>query len=98
VITAPEAGSVHAIDTEAIGHASMLLGAGRLRLDTPIDFGVGVIMHARVGDAVDHGSLLATVHFNDAARADEAVKSISRAYTMRSASVASPRLIKAVLR
>ena len=98
VVPAPEAGSVHAIDTEAIGHASMLLGAGRLRLDTAIDFGVGVIIHAKIGDTVDRDGSLATVHFNDSARADEAAELIARAYTISSEGVASPQLIKAVLR
>src|SRR6185436_20361384 len=54
----PEAGYVQAIDTEAIGHASMLLGAGRARLDTAIDLSVGLIVEARIGDLLDKGSAL----------------------------------------
>jgi pyrimidine-nucleoside phosphorylase len=98
VIVAPEAGFVHAIDAEAIGHASMLLGAGRLRLDTEIDFSVGVVVNARLGDSVDRDSALATIHFNDAARAAEAAKMIARAYTISAERAEPPRLIKAVLR
>jgi pyrimidine-nucleoside phosphorylase len=98
VIAASEAGYIQAIDTEAIGHASMLLGAGRLRLDTPIDFSVGLIMDARVGDRVEPDSALATIHFNDAALADEAAEMIARAYTISSDRIEPPQLIKAVLR
>ncbi|HEX8087385.1 MAG TPA: thymidine phosphorylase [Blastocatellia bacterium] len=98
VIAAPEAGFIHTIDTEAIGRASMLLGAGRSRLGMAIDFSVGVITRAKVGDGVDRGSALATIHFNDAARADEAAGMIARAYTIGPQRVSVPQLIKAVLR
>src|SRR5712692_5744754 len=97
-LVASQAGYVQAIDTEAIGHASMLLGAGRARLDTAIDLGVGLTVHAKIGDKVDRGSALATIHFNDAARAEEAATDINDAYTIGSEQVAPPMLIKAVLR
>ena len=35
-----------------VGHATMLLGAGRARMDSPVDHAVGVILHKKVGDAV----------------------------------------------
>jgi pyrimidine-nucleoside phosphorylase len=94
----PEAGYVQAIDTEAIGHASMLLGAGRARLDTAIDLGVGLTVHARIGDKLERDSPLSTIHFNDAARAEEAAGDIRSAYTIGPQRVEPPQLIKAVLR
>ena len=98
VIAAPNTGYVQAIDTEAIGNASMLLGAGRLRLETQIDLSVGIIMQARIGDDIDSGGALATIHFNEAARAREAEDVIARAYTISSRRVDPPQLIKSVLR
>ncbi|MEK6320371.1 MAG: thymidine phosphorylase [Acidobacteriota bacterium] len=98
VVVASQTGYVHAIDTEAIGHASMLLGAGRARLDTAIDLGVGLTVHAKIGDKVEQDSPLATIHFNDAARVEEAASDIREAYTIGGGRVAAPRLIKAVLR
>ena len=94
----PEAGYVQAIDTEAIGHASMLLGAGRSRLETAIDLGVGLTVHARIGDKLQRDSPLATIHFNDAARAEEAASDIRNAYTIGPERVEPPKLIKAVVR
>ena len=93
-----EAGYVQAIDTEAIGHASMLLGAGRARLDTAIDLGVGLTVHARIGDKLRRDSPLATIHFNDADRAEEAAADLRSAYTIGPERVEPPQLIKAVLR
>jgi pyrimidine-nucleoside phosphorylase len=94
----PEAGFVQAIDTEAIGHASMLLGAGRARLDTAIDPGVGLTIHARIGDKLESNYPLATIHFNDAARVEEAAADVRDAYTIGPERVEPPQLIKAVLR
>jgi pyrimidine-nucleoside phosphorylase len=97
-VVASKAGYVQAIDTEAIGHASMLLGAGRARLDTAIDLGVGLTVHAKIGDEVALDSSLATIHLNDAARAEEAAAGIRDAYTIGRERIAPPQLIKAVLR
>jgi pyrimidine-nucleoside phosphorylase len=97
-VVATQDGYVQAIDTEAIGHASMLLGAGRMRLDTAIDLGVGLIVHAKIGDKVERESPLATIHFNDDARAEEAATDIRNSYTIGGEQVAPPKLVKAVLR
>lgn len=94
----PEAGYVQSIDTEAIGHASMLLGAGRARLDTAIDLGVGLTVKARIGDKLERDSPLATIHFNDAAHVEEAAGDIRNAYAIGPERVEPPQLIKAVLR
>jgi pyrimidine-nucleoside phosphorylase len=97
-VGAKRAGYIQAIDTEAVGHASMLLGAGRLRLDTEIDSGVGLMAQARIGDQVDSGSPLATLHFNDAANVQEAMSIIERAYQIGDEKVTAPDLIQSVLR
>lgn len=97
-VLASQTGYVQAIDTEAIGRASMLLGAGRARLETAIDLGVGMTVHAKIGDKVDKNSPLVTIHFNDPARAEEAAETIRAAYTVGLERVAPPELIKDVLR
>jgi pyrimidine-nucleoside phosphorylase len=97
-VSAPAAGYVQAIDAEAIGHASMLLGAGRARLDSTIDHGVGLIVEARIGDTVNKESALVRLYFNDEARLEEAAGLVTRAYAIGPERVEPPALIKAVLR
>jgi pyrimidine-nucleoside phosphorylase/thymidine phosphorylase len=97
-VSAPTAGYVQAIDTEAIGHASMLLGAGRARLDSTIDHGVGLIVEARIGDTVNQDSALVRLYFNDESRLEEAAGLVTRAYAIGPERVEPPALIKAVLR
>lgn len=97
-VLTPQTGYVQTIDAEAVGHASMLLGAGRARLDAKIDLGVGLMVEARIGDKIERGSTLVTLHFNDQAPVEEAADSITRAYTIGPERVDPPTLIKAVLR
>lgn len=91
------AGFVQRIDTEAIGHASMVLGAGRARLDAEIDLSVGLMIEARIGDRVSAGSPLATLLYNDERLADEAGLMVERAFTIGPEAAQVPELIKKVI-
>jgi pyrimidine-nucleoside phosphorylase len=55
---------LQAVATERIGVAAMVLGAGRERVDDVIDPAVGLTMAVRIGDAVNAGDPLATLHYN----------------------------------
>ncbi|MEW6127592.1 MAG: thymidine phosphorylase [Acidobacteriota bacterium] len=95
---AQRSGFVQAIDTRVVGHASMLLGAGRLRMDTPIDLGVGLKVDAKIGDEVNADSPLVTLYYNDGSMIDEVTRIIQQAYTIGETRVEPPVLIKQVLR
>ncbi|HVF90541.1 MAG TPA: thymidine phosphorylase [Blastocatellia bacterium] len=98
VVEVGTSGYVQTVDTEAIGHASMLLGAGRSRLDTAIDLSVGMRIEARIGDRVEAGDALATLFYNDPGLASDAAREIRTAFGIGPEPVEPPRLIKAVLR
>lgn len=97
-VQAPRSGYVQAIDTRAIGQASMLLGAGRLRMDTEIDLGVGLAVDAKIGDEVTPASSLVTLHFNDDKPLEDVTELVRRAYQIGEQRVEPPALIKMVLR
>jgi len=67
-VRAPAHGVVQAIDAEAIGLAAVALGAGRARVEDAVDHGVGIVVHRKLGDWVDEGESLCTVHFGDRGR------------------------------
>ena len=71
-----------ALAARPVGHATMLLGAGRPRMDSPVDHAVGVILHKKVGDAVQIGEPLCTLLVNDESRLEEAAALILGAYTI----------------
>jgi len=63
-VKAPVEGYVRSIQARMVGEAAMLLGAGRATKADRIDPAVGLILHRRVGDWVDPGDVIATIHAN----------------------------------
>lgn len=64
-IRASKAGYIAHMNTEDCGIASVMLGAGRIVKDGPIDMTAGIVMHKKTGDAVVTGDVLATLYAND---------------------------------
>lgn len=58
-VRAPADGWIHRMQTEQIGHASALLGAGRFRKEDRIDYGAGIRLRRKTGEFVRQGDLLA---------------------------------------
>jgi pyrimidine-nucleoside phosphorylase len=63
-VRAERGGYVHAIQGRALGLLAMELGAGRRDLDDVLDLGVGLRVHARVGQRVEPGQALLTLYCN----------------------------------
>ena len=72
-------GRVTAMDTRALGEAAVVLGAGRSRLEDPIDPRVGFVMAVEPGERVEPGQPLAEIHAADAAAAETAAAAIRAA-------------------
>jgi len=84
---APQAGYLSQIHARLVGEATVILGSGRERKGDPIDHAVGVIIHRKVGDKVDAGDLLFTVHANDENLLETAGKEILAAHRWSETSV-----------
>ena len=61
-LTAPKSGYISAINSELVGKAAALSGAGRETLDEKIDFSAGVFLNKHYGEYVTEGETLATVY------------------------------------
>ena len=96
-VRSPESGYVARIACRAVGHAIMLLGAGRETVTSTIDAAVGVILHKKVGDAVEKGEPLLTVHVNDRRRLDESLEGLRRAVEVAPERPEPAHLVRAVL-
>lgn len=57
-------GYVSHIDALGIGHAAMILGAGRETLEDKVDMAVGIVLNKKVGDHVSVGETLCYIHTN----------------------------------
>jgi pyrimidine-nucleoside phosphorylase len=64
-ITAEQDGYLVAAEARPLAHATYHLGGGRSRAEDPIDFGVGLVLHAHPGDRVVRGQPLLTLHHRD---------------------------------
>jgi len=92
-IPSPRSGFVQALTARPIGHATMLLGAGRTKVESSIDPAIGVIFHKKTGDRVEAGEPLCTVLVNDQLRHPAAMAMIRDSYTIGDEPVDVPPLI-----
>ncbi len=63
-VPSKESGYVSFIEADEVGTAAMLLGAGRATKESEIDLAVGIVLHKKVGDSVEAGESLSTIHAN----------------------------------
>jgi pyrimidine-nucleoside phosphorylase len=93
MVRSPRAGFVTALDAELIGRATVLLGAGRDRVLDQIDPSVGIVLHAKPGDAVSAGDAVVELHYRDATRLAAALPLATRSLEVGDTPVAMRALI-----
>lgn len=91
-IPSQKKGYISAISADKIGVTAMILGAGRATKESSIDLSVGLELRKKVGDYVQVGEPLVTVHSN-AENIEEVRKRIYDAYTLQTKEVEAPSLI-----
>lgn len=96
-IAAPKAGYIERIVCDEIGICSLILGGGRETKDSEIDLAVGLVLHKKVGDKVEAGEALATIHANDREKLEAAKKRFLDAYTISDTRVTKKKLIKGIV-
>ena len=67
-------GYINSMDTESLGIASVMLGAGRETKDSVIDFSAGIIINKKYGEYIEAGEVLATMYANDESLFEAAAK------------------------
>ncbi|AZU64253.1 pyrimidine-nucleoside phosphorylase [Neobacillus mesonae] len=91
-VLAKQSGYVAEIAAEEIGIAAMLLGAGRATKESVIDLAVGVMLHKKVGDYIQPGEALVTIHSNQE-NVEEVIEKIYATYRLADEKVEKPTLI-----
>ncbi|WP_105996078.1 pyrimidine-nucleoside phosphorylase [Staphylococcus agnetis] len=94
-LPAKTAGVVSEMIANEIGIASMMLGAGRQTKEDDIDLAVGLVLHKKIGDKVEEGESLLTIHANQ--EDVEAVKQKLYDNITISDSAETPKLIYKVI-
>lgn len=80
-VPAPQDGYLAEVRADEIGMVALGLGGGREKKGDVIDHRVGIVMHCKVGDKIETGAPLFTIHATDANKRDEAVRRALRALT-----------------
>ncbi|HZH91083.1 MAG TPA: thymidine phosphorylase [Pyrinomonadaceae bacterium] len=97
-VESPRAGFITQVEAAEIGHAVSSIGGGRTRLEDKIDFQIGFVADAKIGDQTEAGDALGTLYCRDDAQGSAASARIRAAYTVGDESNGAPvELIKEVI-
>ena len=92
-----KSGYLSVIDTEEVGKASNILGAGREKKEDDIDMSVGVWVEKRLGDRVEKGDVLFKIYANDFSKIAEAKKILGAAVKINDSYKKTTELIYAII-
>jgi thymidine phosphorylase len=92
-VKAAREGYISGLDAELVGRASVALGAGRDRVEDPVDPGVGIVVKAKPGARVRAGDPILELHYRDRAKLDTALSLAERAATYSDRAPAARPLI-----
>lgn len=93
-----ETGYVKHISAADVGLVSMHLGGGRVTKESEIDLSVGLILNKKVGDRVEAGESLGTIHATSMEKAEQAAELLRGCYTIVPDPVEKPTFIKGIVR
>lgn len=79
LIPAPRSGYIQLIDAAEVGRTVVELGGGRYTKSDSIDYSVGVVHHAKIGDKLSTGEPLLTIYANDSTKLDMAQERLLKA-------------------
>jgi pyrimidine-nucleoside phosphorylase len=75
-----KSGFLASLQSEQIGTSCVILGGGRERKEDSVDPAVGIVLHKKIGQAVERGEALATIHYNEEPRAARAMRLLESSY------------------
>ncbi|WP_373892698.1 pyrimidine-nucleoside phosphorylase [Virgibacillus natechei] len=87
-----QSGTVANIIADDVGTAAMMLGAGRATKDSKIDLAVGIVLHKKIGDDVEEGEPLLTIHSNRQ-EVEDVKEKLYTSITVSDTIVEAPKLV-----
>ncbi|MEI6509907.1 MAG: thymidine phosphorylase [bacterium] len=82
VLEASGDGFLAEVDALQVGHAAMLLGAGRQKKGDAVDPGAGLLLARKVGEEVHRGERLATLYSNQPEGLEKALQFLQGAFSL----------------
>ena len=97
-LKASENGFVSHIDALKIAYGCKLLGAGRDKKTDDIDYGVGIFINKKTGEAVQAGDTICTIYSNDEAKTQSAIKYCNEAFVLSNSKPVEHELIYKIIK
>jgi pyrimidine-nucleoside phosphorylase len=95
---ADRSGYLASMDAELVGRATMVLGAGRNRVEDKVDHSVGAVVLLKPGDAVRPGDPILEFHYRDANQLETALQLVRQACTIDDNAPPTQNLILEIVR
>lgn len=94
-IIADKTGYIKDIQSDEIGIAAMILGAGREKITDAIDMGAGIYFNKKIGDVINAGEVIGTILTNKPEKIEQAQAIVAKALTITDEVVEKRKLILA---
>ena len=96
-VFAQQSGYIQSIDAAQIGYCAMKLGAGREYKGQEIDLSAGIMLKCRVGDYIEKGQRIATIHSNDKNKVEKAKYTIKQSININQMKISPTQLILGIV-
>ncbi|PIS47153.1 MAG: thymidine phosphorylase [Elusimicrobia bacterium CG08_land_8_20_14_0_20_51_18] len=73
-VRAPKGGYIESMESRTLGWVGVALGVGRTKAEDSVDFGAGMWLEKKAGEAVKKNEVIAEIFSSDASKLDEAKK------------------------
>ncbi len=96
-VEAKTSGYIQKMDTISLGIIAQELGAGRKEKEDVIDPAVGFVLHKRIGEKIEKGEILATIHSSSKEKGDRAKEGIVKALVIGKEAIFPKPLVLAIV-
>ena len=96
-VLAERSGWVNSVNAREVGETSVQLGAGREKKGDPIDPAVGIMVYAKIGDAIEAGQTLFEIHANNTGKLLQAKERLKNAIEITQDRVERPPYFHGVI-
>ncbi len=97
LVNSPKSGFIDSFNTEQIGMASIVLGAGRRQKTDVIDPIAGIKIHKKIGESIEKDEPIFSLYSSNPSLFDQAEKMLLDTVTISSQATKPPELIKKVI-
>ena len=98
LVKAEKDGYITEMDAKLCGQAAVLLGAGRGKMEDEIDYGAGIWLEKKYGDAVKKGDVIARIYASDKKRLAAGSDLFLQALTIKKSKAKKEPIVREIIK